>query len=408
MKKIALFVSMMTMALWGNAQSWTQQTSGVTTPLSDVFFINDSVGWITTIGKVLKTTNAGSTWTAYGSSSGISSTAQLTSVAFSTENIGWVAGAFGVIYKTIDGGLNWTAQSSGTNHNLNSLSFVNDSTGWIVGSLGTAPNPITAVILKTTDGGLTWDSLSAPANVDLNAVQFLDENLGWVAGGNLVLRTVDGGLNWTSSNTPTQLLYDVYFASPSKGWAVGQNGFMAVTADSGTTWTSQNSNANNNALFAIQFISATEGWIVGGGAIGQGPAIRYTNNEGGFWSVSSSGVTVTSVLYGVYFVSSNKGWAVGSNGRIFTFNPSVSTVVSQENFPVSIYPNPIKNIANIEFESFGTYELKVLDISGKLIFSEELTAQNHQINTESLPTGIYQISITNEKGLMTCKTILKQ
>jgi photosystem II stability/assembly factor-like uncharacterized protein len=291
---------------------------------------------------------------------------------------------------------------------LNSLSFVNDSTGWIVGSLGTAPNPITAVILKTTDGGLTWDSLSAPANVDLNAVQFLDENLGWVAGGTLVLRTVDGGLNWTSSNTPTQLLYDVYFVSPSKGWAVGQNGFMAVTADSGTTWTSQNSNANNNALFAIQFISATEGWIVGGGAIGQGPAIRYTNNEGGFWSVSSSGVTVTSVLYGVYFVSSNKGWAVGSNGRIFTFNPSVSTVVSQENFPVSIYPNPTNNITNIEFESFGTYELKVLDISGKLVHSEELTAQNHQINTESWPTGIYQISITNEKGLMTSKTIVKQ
>jgi hypothetical protein len=75
---------------------------------------------------------------------------------------------------------------------------------------------------------------------------------------------------------------------------------------------------------------------------------------------------------------------------------------------VSIYPNPTNNIANIEFESFGTYELKVLDISGKLIHSEELTAQNHQINTESWPAGIYQISITNEKGLMTSKTILKQ
>jgi hypothetical protein len=86
----------------------------------------------------------------------------------------------------------------------------------------------------------------------------------------------------------------------------------------------------------------------------------------------------------------------------------VSTVVSQENLLVSIYPNPTNNIANIEFESFGTYELKVLDISGKLIFSEELTAQNHQINTESWPAGIYQINITNDKGQMSNKTIVKQ
>lgn len=407
MRKIALLLTIMTMALWGNAQSWTQQTSGVTTTLSDVFFINDSVGWITTIGKVLKTTNAGSTWTAYGSSAGISPTDQLTSVAFSSENIGWVIGAFGVIYKTIDGGLNWTAQSSGTNHNLYSLSFINDSTGWIVGSLGTAPNPITAVILKTTDGGLTWDSLSAPANIDLNTVQFLDENLGWVAGGTLVFRTVDGGLNWTSTNTPTQALYDMHFVSPSKGWAVGQNGTVVVSSDSGSTWTVQTSNATNR-LNGVYFASATEGWIVGSGALGQNPTIRYTNNAGTTWTTLITGLPISSGFLGVFFYSPNRGWIIGTSGRIFTFNPSVSTVVSQENLSVSIYPNPTNNIANIEFESFGTYELKVLDISGKLIHSEELTAQNHQINTESWPAGIYQINITNDKGQMSNKTIVKQ
>jgi photosystem II stability/assembly factor-like uncharacterized protein len=403
MRKIALFVITMTMALWGNAQSWTQQTSGVTTTLSDVFFINDSIGWVSTTGKVLKTTDAGNTWTAYAS--GILSTDYLNAVTFSSENIGWAVGLGGVIYKTIDGGVNWSLQTSGTTNDLNSVSVVNDSTVWVVGAQGA--NPVYAVILKTTNGGLTWNSINSLVNGDLDVVQFMDENLGWAVGGNLVMRTVDGGLNWTSTNTPTQALYDMHFVSPSKGWAVGQNGFVVVSSDSGSTWTVQTSNATNR-LNGVYFASATEGWIVGSGAVGQNPTIRYTNNAGTTWTTLITGLPISSGFAGVFFNSPNKGWIVGTSGRIFTFNPSVSTVVSQENLLVSIYPNPTNNIANIEFESFGTYELKVLDISGKLIHSEELTAQNHQINTESWPAGIYQISITNEKGLMTSKTILKQ
>ena len=403
MKKIALFVIMMTMALWGNAQSWTQQTSGVTTFLIDVFFINDSVGWVSTTGKVLKTTNAGDTWTAYAS--GILSTDNLNAVTFSSENIGWAVGPGGIIYKTTDGGVNWSLQTSGTTNDLNSVSVVNDSTVWVVGAQGA--NPVYAVILKTTNGGLTWNSINSLVVGDLDVVQFMDENLGWAVGGNLVMRTVDGGLNWTSTNTPTQALYDMHFVSPSKGWAVGQNGTVIVSSDSGSTWTVQTSNATSR-LNGVYFASATEGWIVGSGALGQNPTIRYTNNAGTTWTTLITGLPISSGFAGVFFNSPNKGWIVGTSGRIFTFNPSVSTVVSQENLLVSIYPNPTNNIANIEFESFGTYELKVLDISGKLVHSEELTAQNHQINTESWPAGIYQISITNDKGQMSNKTIVKQ
>ena len=44
MRKIIFFVMMM-FAVWGNAQSWTEQTSSLSTSISNVFFINDSVGW---------------------------------------------------------------------------------------------------------------------------------------------------------------------------------------------------------------------------------------------------------------------------------------------------------------------------------------------------------------------------
>jgi hypothetical protein len=47
----------------------------------------------------------------------------------------------------VNGGVNWTLQSSGTTPNLRSICFVNAQTGWAVGDLGK--------ILKTTTGGIT-------------------------------------------------------------------------------------------------------------------------------------------------------------------------------------------------------------------------------------------------------------
>jgi hypothetical protein len=55
-------------------------------------------------------------------------------------------GDYGTILKTINGGTNWTAQTSGTIINLWSVYFTSFDTGYAVGEAGT--------ILKTTNGGV--------------------------------------------------------------------------------------------------------------------------------------------------------------------------------------------------------------------------------------------------------------
>ncbi|MDI6766514.1 MAG: FlgD immunoglobulin-like domain containing protein [Bacteroidota bacterium] len=69
----------------------------------------------------------------------------LESIYFTDSNTGCGVGYAGTIFKTTDGGTNWTSQSSGTTNNLRSVYFTDSNTGWAVGADGT--------ILKTTTGG---------------------------------------------------------------------------------------------------------------------------------------------------------------------------------------------------------------------------------------------------------------
>jgi hypothetical protein len=69
----------------------------------------------------------------------------LTSVFFLNANKGYVVDEGGDILKTINGGLTWTNDSSGTWNNLASVFFTDSTTGYAVGGGGT--------ILKIGNGG---------------------------------------------------------------------------------------------------------------------------------------------------------------------------------------------------------------------------------------------------------------
>jgi hypothetical protein len=69
----------------------------------------------------------------------------LNSVFFLNANKGYVVDERGDILKTIDGGLTWTNDSSGTFNGLKSVFFSDSTTGYVVGVGGT--------ILKMGNGG---------------------------------------------------------------------------------------------------------------------------------------------------------------------------------------------------------------------------------------------------------------
>ena len=119
---------------------WTPQNSGTTGPLHDVRFLDALHGWATSGNTILFTTDGGQSW---GAGSGV--IGSLYAVDFADLSRGWAVGNGGAIYRTTDGGLNWSLQTSPTTSGLSEVDFVDNNNGWAVGANGT--------ILRTSDGG---------------------------------------------------------------------------------------------------------------------------------------------------------------------------------------------------------------------------------------------------------------
>ena len=71
----------------------------------------------------------------------------LRAVYFPDVNTGYAVGDLGTMIKTVDAGASWTVLWSGSNKHLYAVYFSNANTGYAVGVGGT--------ILKTIDGGTT-------------------------------------------------------------------------------------------------------------------------------------------------------------------------------------------------------------------------------------------------------------
>jgi hypothetical protein len=69
-----------------------------------------------------------------------------------------------------------------------------------------------------------------------------------------------------------------------------------------------------------------------------------------------------------------------------------------------IYPNPATDHIIIETEETGHYQLKLIDMTGKLIQQESFIGKRFEMNFK-VEKGIYQILISNEKGLIKTHTL---
>src|SRR6218665_3025216 len=84
--------------------------------------------------------------TFYPQNSGVST--QLNAIGFATPSSGIVVGNSGVIRKTANAGLDWTASSSGTSADLMDIAPIGPTSYIAVGKAGT--------MIKTTNSGTNW------------------------------------------------------------------------------------------------------------------------------------------------------------------------------------------------------------------------------------------------------------
>lgn len=196
------------------------------------------------VGQIWSSSDGGKSWQAQSSGT----TRQLLDIAFADTQRGLVVGDFGTLLRTEDGGKTWSKIPLPEKIKLppevaevvdpgdvvlSAISFGDADHVWIAGEFG--------VILASSDGGVTWQSQDSPVQTTLFGIFFADRQRGWAVGlENTLLRTVDGGTTWQKQEVEapwgfTLSLYDVAVRG-TYGWAVGNSGLLLNTNDGGESW----------------------------------------------------------------------------------------------------------------------------------------------------------------------------
>jgi len=378
---------------------WYTQTSGTTSNLNNVKFVNPTTGTIVgQSGKILRTTNAGANWVSQTSGT----TNHLFGVYFLNANTGWAVGDIGTILFTTNGGNSWVTQTSNTFYQLRQITFLNSTTGFIVAWYGT--------ILKTTNAGTNWVSQNTGTSNNLLGISFANANTGFAVGWyGTAIKTTNGGTGWTTLNSgTTNTLEDVTFFDTQVGLIVGENGNVQRTTNGGTSWTAQSSGTGNwiSGITSPHTNFAT--------MIGELGIIRTTTNAGANWhpQVSNTG----NWLHKISYVDTLNGWAVGDYGTIIHTTtggwllPTAPSLSSPSNGSscVSLTPNITWSVVfppvctyRLQIATSNTFTSPVLDSAGILYLNLNIPASRLNYGTQYY----WRVMATNQVGVGPWSTI---
>ena len=286
-------------AIWKTTDgglSWSYQGSGVSNNLNAVSFSDTTHGIAVGDGGIILTTNDGLTWTKQKSTTSLG----LLGCSMNSTSLAYVCGRNGIIYTSVDGGVTWTGQASGTSNDLFSI-CINPATpakAVAVGETGTT--------VYTTNSGTLWTVV--PVGIlGFNSVSIdpTGTNI-FVVGYNATIQlSVDGGLTYTAQISPVAsvTLTCVQAISATVANICGAAGTILTTSNAGTLWTAQTPAVAFAAsqFNAISYGSSTHGIAVGEGGVSDflGSVFMVTDNGGILWGTGN--VTNPATLFGYIY-----------------------------------------------------------------------------------------------------------
>ena len=163
--------------------NWNESTSSLDFTIFDVHFLDKDKGWATgTKGKIIRSADGGVTWQNEYDDPDI----DLFSIHLIDSLHGWACGTDNtiLIWEEENGIKRWLLQRVLTEPSSmvwHDIFFIDDQIGWIVGNSGT--------VYKSVDGGKKWIKESTGVFSHLNAVHMVNAQKGWIAGDEGVILT---------------------------------------------------------------------------------------------------------------------------------------------------------------------------------------------------------------------------
>jgi photosystem II stability/assembly factor-like uncharacterized protein len=328
---------------------WIIQNSGTTARLRGLSSVTDRVAWASGSGStVLRTADGGATWQKLTITADALDFRDIDAVDSQTAYVLSIGnGPLSRIYKTTDGGVNWTLQFKNDDPKAfyDSMSFWDANHGIVIGDSIDGQ----FCIMTTENGGRIWKRVPEralpPALENEGAFAASGTNIAvfgkthaWIGTGAArkarVLRTTDRGRTWKVSDTPLVAgssagIFSVSFRDLRHGVVVGGDytkekeavGNLAVTTDGGKTWVLVNGLSGYRS--AVAYVPVTSQLRLTSMLVAVGPSgADYSTDDGRTWKqVEGPGFDTLS------FVHARSrdwpiGWAAGAGGKIgkLTFN----------------------------------------------------------------------------------------
>ena len=143
-------------------------------------------------------------------------------------------------------------------------------------------------------------------------------------------------------------------------------------------------------------------------SVPQDPNVTYAWTANNGTIVSGQGTNEVVVEWngsGSLDVLLTDGGCQGTDTRSVTANPTGLDEVAGIN--ASVYPNPSNGLFNLRLESSEVIQVRIMDVSGKVLRSNELSGSNlYTLDMQSAPVGVYILELESAEG-KTYKRLIK-
>jgi len=380
----------------------------------DTYFINAYTGWIiqgtnyyipNDTGKVFKTTDGGQNWSLVNKKI----TSYLRSTGYFSETTGIIGtlDSNHILFRTTDGGYNWVDIASSIQgvkpSAICGISIVNSNVAYASGRYYCPAN-----LIRTTNAGLNWVSIPIDTSLARSLVDcyFWSQDSGFVVGGYspinqfytgnaVILMTYNGGVNWTrvyKSTRTGEWCWKIQFINRLQGFASIERESLPTnilkTTNGGVNWIEILLPNYIGNLEGIGFINANTGWVGGWGANFIAGPTYQTTNGGLNWQQTTWGINVNRFR----FLSDTIAYAVGRTVYKYSKDPVGIKNISSEIPPhyklYQNYPNPFNPSTKIRFDISS--EVNNSD-NVRLIVFDVLGKEIETLVNENLRPGSYEI-----------------
>lgn len=254
--------------------------TGAISDLNDIFFVNDTLGYIVggekyESSELLTTTDGGLTWKRFYKNGypghGVN---KITSNGYKMIAVGYGGLVCTPVVNTEDWQLLYTKDEEW----LQSIAFTEPNKGFIVSGEGYGNGSI----IRIDSSFNTVKQAALP--YQLNDIAFADNKIGYACGYGVVLKTIDGGDNWGLQNIQGDFFRSICVMDSLNIWASGANGSIIHTSDGGKKWEKQR-NGDNPLIPKYRLRGIVFKDLMTGYAAGEKGIILKTADGGVHWAL---------------------------------------------------------------------------------------------------------------------------